>query len=135
MLVNTQYSFNNGAFAMGQAWLWWQREVEGGCWWLTPVILATQEAEIRRIVIQSHPGEIVHETLSRKNPSQKNGAGGVAQGVDPEFKPQYWKKKLLMPHIQYSLSHNAVVCMVRNSLEYFLFTSYKRIPSILPTTL
>jgi hypothetical protein len=24
-----------------------------GCWWLTPVILATQEAEIRRIVVQS----------------------------------------------------------------------------------
>jgi hypothetical protein len=22
-----------------------------GCWWLTPVILATQEAEIRRIVV------------------------------------------------------------------------------------
>jgi hypothetical protein len=27
-----------------------------------------------------------------KNPSQKR-AGGVAQGVGPEFKPQYWKKK------------------------------------------
>jgi hypothetical protein len=23
----------------------------------------------------------------------KNRVGGVAQGVDPEFKPQYWKKK------------------------------------------
>jgi hypothetical protein len=30
--------------------------------------------------------------LSRKNPSQKI-AGGVAQGVGPEFKPQYLKKK------------------------------------------
>jgi hypothetical protein len=28
-----------------------------------------------------------------KNPSQKKRAGGVAQGVDPEFKPQYHKKK------------------------------------------
>jgi hypothetical protein len=27
-----------------------------------------------------------------KNPSQKR-AGGVAQGVGPEFKPQYCKKK------------------------------------------
>jgi hypothetical protein len=63
------------------------------CWWLTPVILPTQEAEIRRIVVQSHPGEIVHEILSRKkNPSQKR-ADGVAEGVGPEFKPQKRKKK------------------------------------------
>jgi hypothetical protein len=36
-----------------------------------PVILATQEAEIRRIVVQSQPEQIVHKTLSQKNPSQK----------------------------------------------------------------
>jgi hypothetical protein len=59
---------------------------------LTPVILATQEVEIRKIVVQSQPGQIVLKTLSRKNLSQKR-AGGVAQSVGPEFKPQYWKKK------------------------------------------
>jgi hypothetical protein len=38
-----------------------------------PVILATQEAEIRRIMGQSQPGQIVCETLSPKYPSQKKG--------------------------------------------------------------
>jgi hypothetical protein len=37
-----------------------------GCWWLTPVILATQGAEIRRVVVQSQPEKIVCETLSQK---------------------------------------------------------------------
>jgi hypothetical protein len=37
-------------------------------------------------------GQIVRETLSQKHPSQKR-AGGVAQGVGPEFKPQYCRKK------------------------------------------
>jgi hypothetical protein len=56
-----------------------------------PIILATQEAEIRRITIQSQPGKVVQEPLSRKKTHQKR-AGGVAQGVGPEFKPQYQKK-------------------------------------------
>jgi hypothetical protein len=56
--------------------------------WLMPVILATQEAAIRRIVVQSQPRKILCETLSHKNTSQKR-TGGVAQGVVPELKPQY----------------------------------------------
>jgi hypothetical protein len=36
-----------------------------------PIILATQEAEIRRIMAQSQPGEIVCKTLSQKYTSQK----------------------------------------------------------------
>jgi hypothetical protein len=35
------------------------------------VILATEEALIRRMAVQSQPGQIVQETLSGKNPSQK----------------------------------------------------------------
>jgi hypothetical protein len=42
--------------------------------------------------VWSHPRQIVQETPSQKNPSQK-GAGGVAQGVGPEFKPQYCKEE------------------------------------------
>jgi hypothetical protein len=61
-------------------------------WQLTTVILATQEAEIRRIAAWSQPGQIVWANLSWKNPSQKR-AGGVAQGVGPEFKFQNHKKK------------------------------------------
>jgi hypothetical protein len=61
-----------------------------------PVILAMQEAEIRRIMVRSQTRQIVLKTLSQKKkknkPSQKIGAGGVAQGVGPEFKPQYSKK-------------------------------------------
>jgi hypothetical protein len=33
--------------------------------WLTPAILATQEAEIRRIDIRSQPKQIVQETISK----------------------------------------------------------------------
>jgi hypothetical protein len=60
--------------------------------WLPPIILATQQAEIRRIMVQSQPGQIAHETLPRKNPSQKR-SGGVAQCVGHEFKPQYQKER------------------------------------------
>jgi hypothetical protein len=61
--------------------------------WLTRVILATQEAEIRKIVVRNQPGQIVCGTLSQKT-LHKIRAGGVAQGVGPEFKPQYCKNKI-----------------------------------------
>jgi hypothetical protein len=53
---------------------------------LTPVILATQEAEIMRIAVRSQPGQTVREPFTKRS-------GGVAQGEDPELKPQYHKKK------------------------------------------
>jgi hypothetical protein len=58
--------------------------------WLTPVILATEEAEIRRVAVSSQPRQIVHKILSRKT-FHKTRAGGGAQGEGPEFKPQYCK--------------------------------------------
>jgi hypothetical protein len=55
---------------------------------VTPVILATQKAEIMTITVWSQPRQIVPETLSGKT-LHKNRAGGVAQGEEP----QYCKKR------------------------------------------
>jgi hypothetical protein len=45
-------------------------------------------------VVQRQPGQIVHEPLyGKKKSSHKKRAGGMAQGIAPEFKPQYHKKK------------------------------------------
>jgi hypothetical protein len=70
----------------------YKHQILVGRWWLTPVILATQEAEIRRTVVQSQSRQIVLKTLSQKT-LHKNRAGGMTQGEGPEFKPQYRKKK------------------------------------------
>jgi hypothetical protein len=48
----------------------------------------SQEAEIRRITVQSQPGQIICETLFPKNPSQKK-AGGVAEATGLKFKPHF----------------------------------------------
>jgi hypothetical protein len=39
--------------------------------WLMPIILATQEAEIRRIAVRSQPRQIVPQDPISENPSQK----------------------------------------------------------------
>jgi hypothetical protein len=61
-------------------------------------ILATQEAGTRRIMVQTHPKQIACYTISQKKKKKKKPkpkthhkkrAGGVAQGVGPEFKTQY----------------------------------------------
>jgi hypothetical protein len=51
------------------------------CWWLTPVILVTQEAEIRRIVVLNNLGQIVCETLSQKKIKQESK---MATGTQPQ---------------------------------------------------
>jgi hypothetical protein len=72
--------------------------------WLTPIILTTQETEIRKISFQNQPRQIVQETLYQKNTSQKR-ASGVAQGVGPEFKLQHQKKKKKKKEFQKTIYH------------------------------
>jgi hypothetical protein len=67
-------------------------EAQVGRLWVTPVILAIQEAEIRRIGDRSQPEQIVLETLTQKKLFTKK-AGGVSQDVGLEFKLQYCKEK------------------------------------------
>jgi hypothetical protein len=57
------------------------------------VILATQEAEIRRIIVRSQARQLVSKTLSQKENTSQRRVSGVAQCEGPEFKPQYHKKK------------------------------------------
>jgi hypothetical protein len=59
-----------------------------------PVILATQEIEIRTISVQSQPGQIMRSCLEKKK-SNKKSAGGVVQVIVPEFNLQYHKKKII----------------------------------------
>jgi hypothetical protein len=56
------------------------------------VLLLTQEAEIRRITVQSQPGQIVCKTLSWKNPSQKR-TGRVGSRCRPWVQAPVPKKK------------------------------------------
>jgi hypothetical protein len=64
-----------------------------------PKLLATWEVEIRRIMVQSQPRQIVHEILSQKYSTQKR-TGEAAQVIEPlpskqgpKFKPHTTKKK------------------------------------------
>jgi hypothetical protein len=63
-----------------------------GCQWLMPIILATQEAEIRRIKARTQPGQIVCETLSQKNHDKKKGWWSGSR-CRPSSNPSTAKKK------------------------------------------
>jgi hypothetical protein len=57
------------------------------CWWHMPIILATEEAEIRRITIQSQFSKKFMRANLKKT-HHKKMAGGVPQGIGSEFKLQ-----------------------------------------------
>jgi hypothetical protein len=62
-------------------------------------IIMTSTSQVRKLrgrklkFLQITEKDLHLETLYQKHPSQKKRAGGVAQGVGPEFKPQYHQKK------------------------------------------
>jgi hypothetical protein len=79
-------------------------------WVLVAVILPTQEAEIRRIQVQSQPRQIVLETLLKKIHYKKR-AGGVAQGGEgPEFKLQHTTKKKTLGKYHLGLELTSAMC-------------------------
>jgi hypothetical protein len=45
--------------------------LQAGCWWLTPIIPATQEAGIKRMEVRSQPRENSSRPYLKKYPSQK----------------------------------------------------------------
>jgi hypothetical protein len=60
--------------------------------WLTPVTLTTPRQRSRKIVVPRQLGKLFERPyLEKKN--HKKRAGGVTQGVGPEFKPQDHKKR------------------------------------------
>jgi hypothetical protein len=95
------------------------------------VILATQQAEIRWTTVQNQLKQFQRPCLEKK--SQKS-AGGVAQGVGPEFKPQYHKKKRKKSEIlsQKSLKHKKVGGMAQ--VVGHLPSKYEFLKSIHSTT-
>jgi hypothetical protein len=81
------------------------------CQWLTPIILATWEAEIKKIMVLSQSRKIVPKALSQKYPMQK-GAGKEAQGVEGlpsncetlSSNPSATKKRKVI-RIEFTVSH------------------------------
>jgi hypothetical protein len=80
-----------------------------GSQWFTPVILAIQEAEIRKIICQSQASQIVHKTITWKKKPFSKLSGVVAQSVGPEFKPQYNNNKKLLLSIKVWVKAGLVV--------------------------
>jgi hypothetical protein len=99
-----------------------------GYWlnWLKEICLFIQKAEIRKISVRSQPRKTACETLSWKNPLQK-WAGGVVQGVSPQFKPQCHKRNLSL----IKFLDNRVEIIVVYDFVIFLIDSFENLQKIL----
>jgi hypothetical protein len=72
-------------------------------WWLTHIILATQEAEVRRVVVQSQPRKIVYDILSQKYPMQNRGWWSGSSGIT-QYHQKTKKPSSVSPYILIALS-------------------------------
>jgi hypothetical protein len=85
--------------------------VLAGFWWLTPVILTTQETEIRRIKVQSQPRQIVHKTLSWKIHITKKG---------------WWSGSRCRPRVQTPIQQQQKYCVIHSKIakgvEFWMFS-------------
>jgi hypothetical protein len=61
----------------------YQKPCSTGYQWLTPIILTTQDTEIRRIMVGSQPGQIVLKTLFEKTLKKKGGAWWIVSRCRP----------------------------------------------------
>jgi hypothetical protein len=72
-----------------------------GCRWLTPIILAIQEAEIRRTEVQNQPQQIVQlKNMQHKTEVVEYSSGQVVEFLPPNHEAlssnhQYCQKKKL----------------------------------------
>jgi hypothetical protein len=89
-------------------------------WWLMPIILATQEAKIRSIEVQTHPqANSLRPYL--ENTIYKERVGGVVQ----ECKPQYQKKKDLQK-AKYGGTHLIILALGDNERRIEYLTQKKK---------
>jgi hypothetical protein len=74
--------------------------VSAGCQWLTPVILANQEAAIRRTMVRSQHGQIVrYLKKKKKKPITKKGLMWINENKNKNQLKKtltLWKKKGLV---------------------------------------
>jgi hypothetical protein len=100
-----------------------------------PVILATQEEEIKSIPVQSQPRQIVRETLSQKNPAQKKGLVDwfkvYTLSSNPRTKKRMYKvftveyKVILHFFFNLILYHILLTCIPKMN-EFFLVSHPKK---------
>jgi hypothetical protein len=91
---------------------------ESGHWWLTSVILASQEAEIRRIMVQSQPKQTVCKTLPQKIPITKKGWWSKYEPLSSNLRAAKKTNKKITPE----LASNSDPCLTESFVLFCFLT-------------